>query len=346
MIPDLTRVVRLLVAVLVAAAVAEATGLTAAVALPKVRLIATGGTIAGGSALTGAELIKAVPGLAGVAEVSVEEFTGIGSSRMTPELQYRLTLRVNQLLASADAPDGIVITHGTDTLEETAFLLDLFVSSDHPVVLAAAQRVPTEQDSDGPRNLLNAVRIAASPQARGFGVLVTLNSEIHAAADVRKLHAVALDTFKSPGLGPLGYVDGSRVVLARKPIRRLTLKPGGVEDRVELLTLAAGTNGRLIDAAAGWAQGIVVEVFGRGNAPPAVMDAVGRAIAKGVVVVFTTRTRGGRVELDNQARGLGVISGQDLDGLKARMLLVAALPLTRDPETLQSYFDRLAGVSQ
>ena len=112
-----------------------------------------------------------------------------------------------------------MITHGTDTLEETAFLLDLFVDSERRVVFAAAQRVPTEPDSDGPRNLLNAVRIAASPDARGMCVLVTLNSEIHAAADVRKTHAIALDTFKSPGVGPVGYVDGSHVVISRKPAR-------------------------------------------------------------------------------------------------------------------------------
>jgi L-asparaginase len=256
-----------------------------------------------------------------------------------------LALRVIELLASPDAPAGIVITHGTDTLEETAFLLDLFVDSERPIVFAAAQRLPIEPDSDGPRNLLNAVRIAASPGARGLGVVVTLNSEIHAAADVRKAHSIALDAFASPGAGPVGYVDGMHVVITRKPVRRLTLKPVGVEDRVELLTLAAGSTGRLIDAAAGWAQALVIEVFGRGNVPPVITSAVGRAREKGVIVVYTTRTRGGRVELDNEAKGLGVISGQDVDGLKARLLLIAALPLTRDTAVLQAYFDRLAGVT-
>jgi L-asparaginase len=336
----------ILIVVLLAASDCEAAARSSAFALPKVRMIATGGTIAGGSALSGTDLIKLVPGISTVADVSVEEFSRVGSSRMTSELQYRLALRVNELLAAADPPAGIVITHGTDTLEETAFLLDLFVISDRPVVFAAAQRVPTEPDTDGPRNLLNAVRIAASPGARGMGVLVTLNGEIHAAADVRKTHTIALETFKSPGSGPIGYVDDTNVVLTHKPMRRLTLKTAGVEDRVELLTLTAGATGRLIDAAAGWAPGIVIEVFGRGNAPPAIMGAVERARAKGVIVVFTSRTRGGRVELDYEAKGLGVISGQDLDGLKARMLLIAALPLTHDPALLQSYFDRLGGVSR
>ena len=339
------RAVLSIVTVMLVGSAFDAAARPSVVELPKVRVIATGGTIAGDGALGGADLVKLVPELTGVADVSVEEFSRIGSSRMTPELQHRLAVRVNELLASADAPAGIVITHGTDTLEETAFLLDLFVDSARPVVFAAAQRVPTEPDSDGPRNLLNAVRIAASSDARGMGVLVALNGEIHAAADVRKTHTIALDTFKSPGVGPVGYVDGSHVVISRKPARRLTLKPGGVEDRVELLTLTAGSNGRLIDAAAAWSQGIVVEVFGRGNATPAIMGAVGRAREKGVIVVFTTRTRGGRVEIDHEAKGLGVISGQDLDGLKARMLLVASLPLTRDLATLQSYFDRLGGIS-
>jgi L-asparaginase len=327
--------------------VSWAMGVSAA-ELPKVHVLATGGTIAGGATgpLTGADLVKRVPDLTRVAQVSVEDFSRIDSSRMTPELQHRLARRVNELFGSPEAPGGIVVTHGTDSLEETAFLLDLLVDSNRPVVFAAAQRPPTEADSDGPRNLLNAVRIAASPVARGMGVLVTLNGEIHAARDVRKMHAIALDAFKSPGAGgPLGYVDGSHVVITRGPGRRLTLRPGSVEPRVDLLTLVAGGDGHLIDAAAAGAQAMVLEVFGRGNVPPAVMEAVARARAKGVVVVFTTRTRGGRVELSEDARALGVMSGQDLDGLKARILLIAALGVTRDPVLLQSYFDRLSGTS-
>lgn len=320
--------------------------LIAAEEIPRVRLLATGGTIAGGSAgrLSASQLAQAVPELATVASVAVEDFDNIGSSRMTPEIQLKLARRVVEVLnADADLA-GVVITHGTDTLEETAFFLDLLVASERPVVFTAAQRPPREPDSDGPRNLLNAVRVAVAPVAKGMGVLVTLNGEVHAAREVRKTHAAALEAFRSPDGGPVGYVDGRRVIFHRKPLRRLTLSVESVEPRVDLLTLAAGSDGRLVDAAvASGAQGLVLEVFGRGNVPPAVVEAVKRAREKRVVVVYTSRTRGGRVEVDEESRRLGVVGGEDLDGLKARILLIAALGKTRDPAVLQSYFERLAG---
>jgi L-asparaginase len=314
--------------------------------LPHVHLLGTGGTIAVGTtgSLAADELVTLVPGLASVASLTAEEFVRIGSSCITPEIQFGLARRVNELFASDPSLAGIVITHGTDTLEETAFFLDLLVTGDRPVVFAAAQRPPREADSDGPRNLLNAIRIAASPLARGMGVLVTLNDEIHPAREVRKTRSIALDAFNSPPAGPIGYLDGSHVIFARKPLRRLTLAPDAIETRVELITLAAGSDGYLLQAAVDHgAQAIVLEVFGRGNVPPQVMDAVRTAREKGVIVVFTSRTRGGRAEVDANARELGVLSGEDLDGLKARMLLVPALGETRDPRRLQSFFAKLAG---
>lgn len=314
--------------------------------LPRVHLLTTGGTIAGGAAgsLGANDFLRLVPGLAAVARVTAEDFVNVGSSRMTPEIQFRLATRVNELLRTNPELAGIVITHGTDSLEETAFLLDLIVPPGRPVVFAAAQRPPRETDTDGPRNLLNAVRVAASPAAREAGVLVTLNDEVHAALEVRKTHAVAVDAFKSPWMGPVGWVDAGRVTMMHTPLRHLTLAPAAVEPRVDLLTLVAGSDGHLERAAvAAGARGLVIEVFGRGNVPPAVMEAVKEARAKDVVVVFTTRTRGGRVEIDEAARALGVVAGQDLDGLKARMLLVAALGVTRDVAVIQRYADALAG---
>src|SRR5262249_44804185 len=156
--------------------------------------------------------------------------------------------------------------------------------------------------------LLNAFRIAASPSVRGMGVLVTLNDEIHAARFVRKTHAIALEAFQSPWAGPVGHVDAGRVLLTRRPAGRVTIPAGRVEPNVDLVTLTAGSDGHLIRAAAdAGAKGVVVEVFGRGNVPPAVMDAVKSARARGIMVVFTTRTRGGRVEVDETARAAGVI---------------------------------------
>lgn len=333
---------------LVLAAVAVATiggSPLGAAELPHVHLLATGGTISGGQQPLDAAGLKAiVPGLSQVATITIEDVTRIGSSRMTPEIQFRLASRVNELFAADPQLAGIVVSHGTDTLEETAFLVDLLVPDDRPVVFAAAQRPPRETDSDGPRNLLNAFRIAASPGARASGVLVTLNDEIHSARFVRKTHAIALEAFQSPWSGPVGHVDGGRVLIARRPAARVTIPAARVEPNVDLVTLTAGSDGHLIRAAAdAGAKGIVVEVFGRGNVPPAVMEAVKAVRERGTVVLFTTRTRGGRVEIDEAARKLGVIGGEDLDGLKARVLLVVALGAGADGPAIQKWVDRLAG---
>jgi L-asparaginase len=315
-------------------------------AIPKVHLLGTGGTIAGGrgGALAAGDLTSLVSDLSTVAEVSVEDYSSIGSSRMTPELQFRLAQRVRTLFQERSDLAGIVITHGTDSLEETAFLLDLVVPAGKPVVFAAAQRPPRESDTDGPRNLLNAIRIAAHPGTRGLGVLVTLNDEIHAAREVRKTHSIALNAFVSPWVGPIGQVDSERVYLYHRPARLLTIDAPSVEPRVDLVTLYAGSDGSAIrQAAASGMRGIVVEVFGRGNLPPEAMAAVTEARDKGVVVVFTTRTGGGRVELGEDAKRAGVLSAEDLDGLKARILLVVALGAGSDADGITSYFRRLAG---
>ncbi len=315
-------------------------------AIPRVHLLGTGGTIAGGreGSLAAKDLASLTAGLASVAEVSVEDFSNIGSSRMTPELQFRLAQRVRSVFQERSELSGIVITHGTDSLEETAFLLDLVVPPGKPVVFAAAQRPPRESDTDGPRNLLNAIRIAARPGMSGLGVLVTLNDEIHAARDVRKTHSVAVNAFVSPWVGPIGQVDSERVYLYHRPARRLTIDTPRVETRVDLVTLYTGSDGSPIrQAAASGARGIVVEVFGRGNIPPQAMEAVTDAREKGVVIVFATRTGGGRVEVGEDAQRVGVVSAEDLDGLKARIVLVVALGAGADAEGIASCYRRLSG---
>ncbi len=315
-------------------------------AVPKVHLLGTGGTIAGGreGSLSAKELSAFLPDLASIAEVSVEDFSNIGSSRMTPELQFRLAQRVRSLFEERPELSGIVVTHGTDSLEETAFLLDLVVPPGKPVVFAAAQRPPRDDDTDGPRNLLNAIRIASHPGARKLGVLVTLNDEIHAARDVRKTHAVAVNAFVSPWAGPIGQLDSGRVYLYHRPARGLTIEASGIEPRVDLVTLYAGSDGSAIrGAASSGARGLVVEVFGRGNIPPEAMEAVAEARSQGVVVAFCTRTGGGRVDLGEEAKRAGVISAEDLDGLKARIVLVVALGAGASADRIDSYFRRLAG---
>jgi L-asparaginase len=315
-------------------------------AAPKVHLLGTGGTIAGGSggSLGASEIASLVADLASIAEVSVEDFSNIGSSRMTPELQFQLARRVSSLFQERPDLSGIVITHGTDSLEETAFLLDLVVPPGRPVVFAAAQRPPRETDTDGPRNLRNAIRVAAHPGTGGLGVLVTLNDEIHAARDVRKTHAVALNAFVSPWVGPIGQVDAGRVYLFHRPARLLTIAAERIEPRVPLVTLYAGSDGSDIrEAVRSGARGLVVEVFGRGNIPPEAMAAVAEAREKDVVVAFSSRTGGGRVELGEEAKQAGVLSAEDLDGLKARIVLVVALGARADAARIEGFYRRLSG---
>ena len=314
--------------------------------LPEVHLIGTGGTISGGAAgpLNAADLRAALPDLDQIASVTTEDFVRIGSSRMHPELQFRLANRIAEVLAERPELAGMVVTHGTDSLEETAFLLDLLLPAGRPVIFAAAQRPPRHPDTDGPRNLLDAIRVAGSPRMRDLGVLVVLNGQVHAAREVEKTHSIALHAFASPDTGPVGAVDAGEILLFHTPRRRVHLPAAAVEPRVELVRLSSGGGAATIRAAAdAGARGIVVEVFGRGNAPPPVMEAVSAARDAGATVVFTTRTGGGRVVLSDSQRNLGVISGEDLDGLKARMLLSAALGGGRSPEEINAAFRTLAG---
>lgn len=315
-------------------------------ALPRVHLIGTGGTISGGAGgpLDADALRAALPGLSGIAAVTTEDFARIGSSRMHPELQFRLARRVGAVLAGEPGLAGVVVTHGTDSLEETAFLLDVVLPAGRPVVFAAAQRPPRHADSDGPRNLLDAVRVAASARFRDLGVLVVLNGQVHAAREVAKTHSIALQAFASEATGPLGAVDEGELLLFHEPRRRIFLEVPAVEPRVELVRLTAGGGaGAIRGAMAAGARGIVVEVFGRGNLPPEADEAVDAALAAGATVVFTTRTGGGRVVLPDAARERGIVGGGDLDGLKARMLLVAALGAGLSREEIETAFRRLAG---
>ena len=315
---------------------------------PAVHLIGTGGTISGGAGgpLNAADLRSALPGLDSVASVTTEDFVRIGSSRMHPELQFRLAERIAAVFAERPGLAGIVVTHGTDSLEETAFVLDLLLPSGRPVVFAAAQRPPRYEDSDGPRNLLDAIRVAGSGRTRHLGVLVVLNGQIHAAREVKKTHSIALHAFASPDTGPVGMVDDGQLLLYSTPKRRIHLPAARVEPRVEVVRLSAGSGAASIRAAAeAGAKGIVVEVFGRGNAPPPVAEAVDAAIQLGALVVFTTRTGGGRVVLSDAQRERGILSGEDLDGLKARMLLTVALGAGRAADEIEAAFRALAGAA-
>ena len=341
--------------------------LALALALPHVTILSTGGTIAsqydearGGlvPALTGAELVAAVPGLEEVATVNVEQIANIGSPDMTPEIWQKLARRANELLAG-DEVAGIVVTHGTDTLEETAYFLDLTVTSDKPVVMVGAQRAPSFYDTDGPRNLLNAVRVAVSPEATGKGTFVVMNGQIHAAREVTKTSTIARETFKTLEFGALGVANLGGVKFYRAPLRRQTIAITEHDDvdvplaRVEIVAHYAGADGRLVrallhdpDGDGHGLEGLVIAGTGLGHVSVPMFDAIAEVRERGIPVVISTRVYTGRLMALYAGKGRGValqeigaVLADNLSPQKARILLMLAMTRTKDPAELQAIFD-------
>lgn len=325
-------------------------------ALPRVVVLATGGTIASrfdpaigalAPAATGADLVRAVPGLDTIARVDVEQVANIGSNDMTLEIWRRLSRRTNELLAMKDVA-GVVVTHGTDTLEETAYFLDLTVSSSKPVIIVGAQRASSYFDSDGPRNLLNAVRVAVSPEAVGMGALVVMNGQINAAREVTKTSTIEVETFKTLEFGALGVADLGAVRFYRAPLRRqtITLSDRQPLGRVEIVSQYAGADGSVISLLLqqGGVDGFVIEGFGLGHVTAGTLDAIRQARMRGIPVVLSTRVYTGRVvplyARDVELQKLGCIRADNLTPQKARVLLLLALTRTSSTEELQKYFDR------
>jgi L-asparaginase len=325
----------------------------------KVVVFTTGGTIAmkfdpavNGlvPAVSGADLAAAVPGLDAVAEVEVREFWNKASCNMTPESMFRLSGMIEEAL-KADNVAGAVVTHGTDTVEETAFMLDLLHKSDKPVVLTAAMRGASDTSPDGPMNICCAVKTAASDEARGKGVLVVLNEVIHAAAQVRKTHSANPATFESPWWGPLGYCDVDKVVIRREPTVRRTFAPKAITARVDIVTAQTGVGREYIDfAVSQGCAGIVIEGFGRGNIPPAMEAGIKDASDKGVAVVISTRTPGGRPYQVyaypgsvTDSRNNGAVKGTELSSAKTRLKLIVMLSenpaLAQDKAELERLLD-------
>ena len=327
-------------------------------AKPAVRIIATGGTIAGEAATSAQSgytsgqvgvdsLIKAVPTLNKLARVTGEQISNVGSQDMSDEIWLKLAKRINELAASPDV-DGIVITHGTDTLEETAYFLNLVVKTKKPVVLTGSMRPSTALSADGPLNIYNAVAVAADPQAAGRGVLVAINDQIHSAHDITKTHTTATDTFMSPYRGLIGATAYGASQYYRGPFRKHTVEtPFHVDraaalPRVDILSVYEDMPGDLVDAAVkAGAKGIVTAGVGNGNMPKAVMEAVSRAVKSGVVVVRASRVPlgfvGRNVEVDDDK--LNLVAAEELNAPKARVLLRLALMLTADPKQIQAMFN-------
>jgi len=331
----------------------------AAPPLPTVVVLSTGGTIASTrsteeagytSNLTGEQLVAAVPGLDQVAVIEVQNVANVGSTNMTPALWHEVSRRATTAL-EREAVAGVLVTHGTDTMEETAFFLDLTVTSSKPVIMVGAMRAASEWDADGPRNLLDAARVAVSEEATGMGTLVVLNGEIHAAREVTKTHSLAVETFDTPEFGALGIVDADGVRFYRAPLRRqsIPLPADVVLPTVDIVPNYAGSDGRLIRGLLGEGpvDGLVVDASGAGNIAGALFEAVREAREAGVAVVVTSRTHAGRV-LPLYAGGgggtslheLGCVFADNLSAQKARVLLIVALTRTNEPEGLREIFHR------
>ena len=316
--------------------------------LPLVAVVATGGTIANtpSGRLHAGEVADAIPALRKFARLEVEELVRVASSAIGPEHWLPLARRVNEILAQPGVK-GVVVTHGSNTVEETAYFLGLTVKSDKPVVLTAAQRQFTTLSSDSPKNFLQAVRVAVSDEARGKGALVVTNDVINAARDVSKDISTRLETYSSRDIGALGFVDDDRITFYRLPVKQHTrATPFDVRrlqklPRVDIIYTYAGADGALIEAAvAHGAEGIVIAGFPTGSATPAMDDVIRRAVSSGIAVVMTNRGGMGRVMDKKPGEARPLLWGDNLTPVKARVLLMLALTATRDPAALQQMFEK------
>lgn len=328
----------------------------------KVHLIATGGTISNrdGGRLTAEELVKSLPGVDRFAQLTYEQFANVASSQLTIEQWLQLARHINELFAADKQLAGIVVTSGTDTLEETAFFLHLTVRDPRPVVVVGSMRNPSTLGYEGAANLLEGVRVAAEPAARDKGVLVVLNDEINSARDVTKTDALRLQTFQSPTHGVLGVVDRDRAVFFRQILQRHTSKSefdvSHLKElpRVDVIMVYQGASADLIKAAVdAGAKGIVLAAAGAGATSGTQNEGLNYAAVKGVFIVTSTRTGAGRIApppsrgempsgfqpTEEQLRRRAfTVSAEDHIPVKARILLMLALAKTRDREQLQRIF--------
>ncbi len=323
-----------------------------------VHVLFTGGTIsmridpgtrAAMPALSGEEIVARVRGLKQEAQLTLEDYARLPGPHVTPAWMWGLRGHVQKLLDRSDV-HGVVVTHGTDTLEETAFLLDLTLDSPKPVVFCGAMRTVSEPGWDGPANLMAAVRTAVHPKAPGRGVLVAVGEEIFSAAEVSKWHTQRLDAFRS-GRGPLAIVDRGQVRFQRPPARRKPLAARRLVAEVDLHTMATGVDDRLIRASlTRGARGLVIEATGCGNVPPGALPGLRKALASRIPVVVVSRCGEGRVSPaygyeggGQMLQALGVIFGGDLPGPKARIKLMAALGTTTKLPELRALFEDQSG---
>jgi len=332
-------------------------GATLAFAKPTIYILATGGTIAGSGSgaldtsytsgtVTVDKLIAAVPEINKIATIKGEQISNIGSQEMNNEVWFKLANRVNELLTSGKA-DGVVITHGTDTMEETAYFLNLVVKSDKPIVMVGAMRNSGSLSADGPLNIFNAVNVAMSKEAAGKGVVVVMNDEIHAAREVTKTNTTAVDTFKSPNSGKIGTVFYGNVKFYMNPVRKHTVNSAfditKIKElpRVDIIYSHSNDNPDFVNVAVkNGAKGIINAGMGNGNPFPSALEALGEAVKAGVVVVRDSRVGSGEATLNGEVDDgkYGFLASDNINAQKARVLLMLALTQTTDRAKIQELF--------
>ena len=324
---------------------------------PRIRILATGGTIAGAQtsqseygytsgSFNVQDLINAVPQMKDLADISGEQVVNIGSQDMNDEVWLKLANRLTEVLAAKDT-DGVVITHGTDTVEETAYFLDLVVKTDKPIVLVGSMRPATAISADGPMNLYNGMAIASDPRAKGRGVLVALNDTIHAAREITKTNTSSVETFASVNRGPAGLVNTGKITWFETPAGRrgnkseFTIKGLTTLPRVDIIYAHANMSTDLIDAAIkNGAKGLVIAGVGDGNMTQKALDACAAAAKNGVVIVRSSRLPSGLTYRNNEINDdkYGFVASLELNPPKSRVLLQQALLKTKDVKDIQRMF--------
>lgn len=296
----------------------------------------------------GEELLEMIPEAQNLAKISMYEFGMYPGPHMTPERMFELSQKIKEIIKNKEI-DGVVVTHGTDTLEETAYLLDLNIKSEKPIVVIGAMKTSSEPDWDGPKNLIDAIKIINNPNSTSMGVLVCLNGEINAASEVSKTHTEDIETFHSMDFGALGFVDREKVIFNRAPRKLETIESGNINSNVDLIKVYAGMNDKFFKFSAdSGAEGLVVEALGVGNVPPPAFEGIRYARKKGIPVVLVSRCPSGET-LDVYSypgagkwlREEGVIFANYLNGQKARIKLMLCLGITKDETKLREMIEEI-----
>ncbi|MBI5662966.1 MAG: asparaginase [Ignavibacterium album] len=323
--------------------------------MKKILVVFTGGTFSmmidrstGGAIprYSGGELLDMIPEAKKLAEIEYFDFGKYPGPHVTPQLMLQLSKKIKQLISEKNY-DGVIVTHGTDTLEETAYFLDLTINTEIPIVMIGSMKNSSEPDWDGPRNLVDAIHICLSENSKNIGVLVCLNGEINAASEVTKIYSDSVESFKSLDFGSLGFVQNGKVIYNRLPHYIEKIETDVIDDNVDMLTVYAGMNEKFFRFSAdSGVSGIVVEALGVGNVPPPAFEGIKYAVEKGIPVVLTSRCPAGETDYIYSYPGagkhlhdIGVIFADYINGQKARIKLIIVLGKTKDIHEIRRYFE-------